>query len=863
MLAKKIFLQNFYYLRVVKNVPLKIMDGHILNPRIFYSSDLSRKRATIEKKGSKKSESKKGESKKGESNNNDDDNNNSSPIDKTNLIEEEKKKKKNSEFINIHENQEKEYFPNMVLKILSDKNGEEEKKRLINEYKKCISKYFEIENEINNLSHKKKKKNELEFGDIFVTLYLCYVEKIYDLDFLTNLSNIFDILYKFEKNVNDRHQLNKQDHIINKDNIKYFSIIFYYFSFLNIKNDILYMNIRNYIINNQVEPIIIYKYLESLSFIKNLYDHNKTYEHISPIVEIIIEEFDNFNNYFLLNILHFLHTLNFIDKNVFSFLSKKLNKNIYHQNANYYDLCMLSRAYALYKNYNITFNKYLCNDIIANITKYEDQFQNENTTIGENIISSSKQNIDDHSEKINNSKDLLKKNIDNENNNETNAYIDEIKNIDRTNYFMFKNSLYNDGINFYSFFLNSKTENREKYKKETIMDINFTMSIKNDNNFEKSKYDDNYNWNDIFNNDVRHKNKNINNKPFIDIKKENINDDKIVKMCNEYLKENILYEFSHIQLINIFKKMNEIFNKDITKIDNTNISEDINIYTNDYNDENKIIHYKKKLLFIENYYIGHIFFIVDSLLSLNVHHTNKKDFINLENKVFNLIKNNEHYIITNFDSNEIKSVLIFLSQTNKIYKDSFIYCLTHRITDLYINNLCTAKILAIYLHNLLHFTKHKISKKNRFNHTIRNVIYNTYPWLNSNKNSHNTQTTNSINSEITNIYNNIKVKNYSLLQLLSIYICKNVYFMSLSTLTSILRSFSYLSFNDVNFYNVFIPLFMKHMDSLSNVDILNITQAYNKRKIQNKYFYYLLSKVYQSKSTEKTNNLNPPIKLIG
>lgn len=417
--------------------------------------------------------------------------------------------------------------------------------------------------------------------------------------------------------------------------------------------------------------------------------------------------------------------------------------------------------------------------------------------------------------------------MNNGNNNETNSYIDEIKNIDRTNYFMFKNSLYNDGINFYSFFVNSKTENREKYKKETNMNISFTIPIKNDNNFEKSKTDENNTWHDIFDNDVKHKNKDINNKPFINIKNEDINDDKIVKMCNEYLKENILYEFNHIQLVNIFKNISEIFNKDIIKIDNINISEDIDIYTNNYNDENKIIHYKKKLLFIENYYIGHIFFIVDSLLSLNVHHANKKDFTNLENKVFNLIKNNENYIITNFDSNEIKSVLIFLSQTNKIYKESFIYCLTHRIADLYINNLCTAKILAIYLHNLLHFTKHKISKKNRFNHTIRNVIYNTYPWLNSNKNSHNIQTTNSINSEITNIYNNIKVKNYSLLQLLSIYICKNVYFMSLSTLTSILRSFSYFSFNDVNFYNVFIPLFMKHMDNLANVDILNITQVAN------------------------------------
>ncbi|CAD2100054.1 conserved Plasmodium protein, unknown function [Plasmodium vinckei] len=851
MLAKKLFLQKFHYLRVVKNMPLKVMDRHIIDPRIFYSSDQSRKKVAIDKGGNVRSGSER----------DDNDGSSSNPIDETNVIDKEGKKRKNfSEFINMRENKEKGYFPNMVLKILSDKNGEEEKKRLINEYKECISKYFEVENKI-NLNQKKKKKNELQFGDIFASLYLCYVEKIYDLNFLTNLSNSFDILYKFEKNVNDRHQSSKQDHIINKDNINYFSMIFYYFSFLNIKNDILYINIRNYIINNEVEPIIIYKYLESLCFIKSLYDHNKTYEHISPIVEIIMEEFYNFNNYFLLNILHFLHTLNFIDKNVFSFLSKKLNKNIYRQNANYYDLCMLSRAYALYKNYNITFNKYLCNDIIANITKYEDRFQNEDTTIGENITSS-KQTINDNSEQTNNSKDMIKKNISTDNNNETNVYIDEIKNIDRTNYFMFKNSLYNDGINFYSFFVNSKTENREKYKKETIMDISFTPSNKSDNNFENPKVSDNYTWNDLFNDDVEHKNKNINNEPFINIKNEDMNDDKIVSMHNEYLRENILYELSHTELVNIFKKMNEIFNKDTIKIDNTNISEDIDIYTNNC-DENKIMEYKKKLLFIDNYYIGHIFYIVDSLLSLNVHHTNKKDFINLENKVFNLIKNNENYIITNFDSNEIKSVLIFLSQTNKIYKESFIYCLTHRIADLYINNLCTAKTLAIYLHHLLHFTKHKISKKNRFNHTIRNVIYNTYPWLNSNKSAHNVQTTNSINSEITNIYNNIKVKNYSLLQLLSIYICKNVYFMSLSTLTSILRSFSYLSFNDVNFYNVFIPLFMKHMDNLTNVDILNITQAYNKRKIQNKYFYYLLSKVYQNKSTEKIKNLDPPIKLIG
>ncbi|CRG95871.1 conserved Plasmodium protein, unknown function [Plasmodium gallinaceum] len=758
--------------------------------------------------------------------------------DNSNLKEDANNMKNNyNDTINIYDKKKPNFIINFVLNLFVEKHNKENKIQYINEFKNELNKYLRSSD--SNISC---SKNQITFTNIFAILYLCYKEKIFDLEFLSKLSEKFDELFK-SKN---------EKEILNSDNINYFIMFFYYFSYLNVKNITLNNKIKDFIINNEVDPLIIYKYLESLSLIN---DENNN---ITPVVQIFVETFYDYNNYLLLKILQFLHNLNYIDRDIFFLLTKKLNKNIYNENGNLYELCMLSRIYALYKKENITFFNYLYEDLMINITKYEDNFQNDENYYVNELENNEKKKFENGNEKRNIEKidKILSNNDSNILNDEENhkevadSYIHEIENMNRDNYFFFKNSLYNDGLNFYPFFISSKTTNKECFKTKQKLNINFT------NNENKSK-DDNAHiskWNKMFFYE-EYKMKDIKNEKFVNCE-DNKSEDEIIEVNSKFLKENLYYEFSYEKLVEIFVNISN-------QLDNLKIDinkKDVVIISN----YDKMIQYKKKLLFIENYYIGHIFHIIDSMLSLNIHH-NCAYFDKLKKKILNLIKNNESYIIDNFDSNEIKSLLIFLAHINKYYKESFIYCITHRMVDLYINGLCKPETLSIFFYNLLSFTKKKIVKKNRFNHTIRNTIYNSYFWLNDNKNI--TKEDNNISTlekkEISNIYNNIKVKNHTLLQLLSIYICKNVYFISLPTLASLLRSLSYLSFNNFNFYNVFIPLFLKHIENLKNVDILNITQAYNKQKIKNKYFYYLLSKQYQNNYSNKLKNSEPKIKLIG
>ncbi|SPJ12745.1 conserved Plasmodium protein, unknown function [Plasmodium sp. DRC-Itaito] len=798
-----------------------------------------------------------------------------------------------NDILKKHDKKNPHVIPNFIIDFFSERSIDNKKKIHINKYKKVLLEYIQYKIEF---SKDGSNKHHINFVDIFSMLYFCYMERIYDLDILTELSKQFDNIYK-SKNTKD---------LLNNININYLMMMFYYFSFLKVKNGTLDNILRDFIINNEdVEPILIYKYFECLSLLSEVHDNNK----IVPIIEIFIENFYNFNNYILLNILQFLYKMNFFDKNIFSLLTRKINKNVYEQNANLFEVCMLSRIYALYKNENITFNNYLLDDLMQSITRHEDNFQNDvlyevvdkdhdkkvdtendssnikqlndnNNNNNNNNYNNNNDNIEQYdnpdSININSNNDNIEQydnphsinvnsNNDIHNNNETNdngihnLYIQEIENINRDNYTLFKNILYNDGLNFYSFFLNSKSTNKNLLKNKE----NIHIEINNDKKKSTPKILYMSQWDKLFFYDD-YKTKDIKNEPFINLhnnkncknnninNKENIHIDKYINMYNDFIRENLYYEFNYKKMIDVFKNI-------CTHLDNTKIEIYINKKHNilSYNN-NQICRYRKKLLFIDNYYIGHIFYIIDSMLSLNMHH-NSSNFNKLQNKVLNLIKNNETYIIENFDSKEIKSVLIFLVLTDRYYKESFIYSITHRIIDLYINNLCDAKTLSIYLYNLLAFTKQAVVKKNRFNHTIRNVLYNSYLWLNNNKNLSNQQDQ---NKKII-FYNNIKVTNYTLLQILSIYVCKNVYFISLPILASLLRSFSYLSFNDINFYNVFIPLFLKHITYLTNVDILNITQAYNRQKIKNKYFYYLLSKQYQNANSKDTKKSSVEIKLIG
>lgn len=738
-------------------------------------------------------------------------------------------------------------LPKLVLAILQEKSSlPSEKKMLIDQYKRIVCERLEGVSQ-NNAD----KKDALNFADIFSTLYLCYVEKIFNLDFVTKVNAALEVLLSRVGDKKDQigHRDEREKDVLKDVTINHCMMMFHYLSSLNVKNVTLCNQVGDYIVSNEVPPLVIYHYLECLSLLADSTDRSgksSLRDYVVPVVEIFLENFYNFNNYLVLRIVHFLHKLSFMDAELFLLLTRKINKNVYRENANRFELCLLARTYALYKRENITFNNYVCEDLLRNLIKYEDNFQNEE----DGPVSSHVKNPD------NNTPDDFSTPLQNQSVDAPDVI--EIENVNRQNYPLFKHPLYNDGLNFYAFFVDAKTTNRDKCLERKN---NLNLTFVNGNAYEKERQVGSAHmseWHKLFLHD-EYKEKDIKNEPFVKLEDTQKGDRQMVEAYNQSLSENLHFQFNH-------KKIAQLFEQVSKDMDNVEIDLVTDEEVPTQMDDEAVHQYKNKILYIENYYIGHIFHIVDSLLSLKAHH-NCATFKKMENKILNSIKNNELYIIDNFDSDEIKSLLIFLSHTNRNYKEAFIYALTHRMVDLYINNLCQPSTLSTFFYFLLNFTKHRVVKKNRFNHTIRNVVYNSYSWLNDNKIVLNLtagiDATNAEEKENSDTRRVIKTKNYSLLQVLSMHICKNVYFMSLSTLASLLRSMSYLFFTDTNFFNVFIPLFMKHMSDLSNVDILNITQAYNKQKIQNKYFYYLLAKQYQSNRSEETKNADQKIKLIG
>ncbi|EUD66500.1 hypothetical protein C922_03134 [Plasmodium inui San Antonio 1] len=756
-------------------------------------------------------------------------------------------------------------LPNLVLALLQEKFSlQSEKETLIDQYRQIVCERFE-----GGSQNSADKNDALNFSDIFATLYLCYVEKIFDLDFVTKVNSALEVLLSGVGGKGDQmdqrgnrgyrgDRVEGEKDGLNEATINYCMMMFHYLSSLNVKNVTLCNQVRNYIVNNEVPPLVIYHYLECLSLLADSTDRSGKHslrDYVLPVVEIFLENFYNFNNYLLLRILHFLHKLNFMDAELFLLLTRKINKNVYLENANRFELCLLARTYALYKKENITFNNYLCEDLMRSLTKYEDNFQGDeggpvSSQVGSKVsgeVGSQVGTTPEESSPLPQESELA-----------IPPDVLQIENVNRQNYTLFRHPLYNDGLNFYAFFVEAKTSNREKcFERKNNLNVTFVSGNANEMDRQGTSAHMSE-WHKLFLYN-EYKEKDIRNEPFVKLDKTKKGDRKMVEAYNQSLAENLHFQFSHKKIAQLFEQVSE-------RMDNVKVNFTVDAEGPTQMDEEAIHQYRKKILYVENYYIGHIFHLVDSLLSLKAHH-NCATFKKMENKILNAIKNNELYIIDNFDSEEIKSLLIFLSHTNRNYKEAFIYGLTHRMVDLYINNLCHPSTLSTFFHFLLNFTKHRVVKKNRFNHTIRNVIYNSYSWLNDNKSFLNMtagiDAKNWEEKENSNTRRAIKAKNYSLLQVLTIHVCKNVYFMSLSTLASLLRSMSYLSFPDPNFFNVFIPLFMKHMADLSNVDILNITQAYNKQKIQNKYFYYLLAKQYQGNRSEETKNVDQKIKLVG
>ncbi|KOB87399.1 hypothetical protein PFDG_03616 [Plasmodium falciparum Dd2] len=152
------------------------------------------------------------------------------------------------------------------------------------------------------------------------------------------------------------------------------------------------------------------------------------------------------------------------------------------------------------------------------------------------------------------------------------------------------------------------------------------------------------------NNNNNNKNKNIDNK-------ENLHIDKYINMYNDFIRENLYYEFNYQKMIDVFKNI-------CIHLDNTKTAIYINKKDNMLScNNNKICRYRKKLLFIHNYYIGHILYIIDSMLSLNMHH-NSSHSNKLQHHVLNLINNNETYITDNFDSKQTQSHIKYLKNVD-------------------------------------------------------------------------------------------------------------------------------------------------------------------------------------------------------
>ncbi|KEP67709.1 UNVERIFIED_CONTAM: hypothetical protein HHA_227990 [Hammondia hammondi] len=76
-------------------------------------------------------------------------------------------------------------------------------------------------------------------------------------------------------------------------------------------------------------------------------------------------------------------------------------------------------------------------------------------------------------------------------------------------------------------------------------------------------------------------------------------------------------------------------------------------------------------------------------------------------------------------------------------------------------------------------------------------------------------------------------------------LCKRVHNFSMKELTGMLRAIAYVDFREAAFFTVFVNYLKERLGEMQEEDIANVTQAFNKAKIEEPHLFSLMGKRYQ------------------
>ncbi|PFH35008.1 hypothetical protein BESB_058950 [Besnoitia besnoiti] len=231
---------------------------------------------------------------------------------------------------------------------------------------------------------------------------------------------------------------------------------------------------------------------------------------------------------------------------------------------------------------------------------------------------------------------------------------------------------------------------------------------------------------------------------------------------------------------------------------------------------------------IKDFTVGQMAVIADSMLFLGFHHHSR-----FFSQVADVVQQRaiESGIVDTLDPQQCTSLMVFFAETRRQTQedpDDCVRRLTERFVDALLCEVASPAHCLLFFKSLVKWSATKVAqphcKRKRWKEWCN--TYRPLAWLHAARPEHSADTR-------------------PLLLAVCKHLCKRVHCFSMKELTGMLRSIAYVDFREEAFFKVFVDYLKERLGDMHEEDIANVTQAFNRAKIEEPHLFSLMGKRYQ------------------
>ncbi|CBZ54108.1 ATP-dependent Clp protease proteolytic subunit,related [Neospora caninum Liverpool] len=231
---------------------------------------------------------------------------------------------------------------------------------------------------------------------------------------------------------------------------------------------------------------------------------------------------------------------------------------------------------------------------------------------------------------------------------------------------------------------------------------------------------------------------------------------------------------------------------------------------------------------IKEFTLGQMAVIADSMLFLGFHHQSR--FFGSVADVL-MQQATARGAVETLDPQQCTSLMVFFAETRRQLTedpDDCVRRLTDRFVDALVCEVASPAQCLLFFKSLVKWSSTKVAQPHckRKHWREWSNTYRPLEWLHAPRPAHPTDTR-------------------PMLLAVCKHLCKRVHCFNMKELTGMLRAIAYVDFREAAFFTVFVDYLKERLGEMQEEDIANVTQAFNKAKIEEPHLFSLMGKRYQ------------------